>query len=185
MNDAACDQAGRMFAGTKAEDDTPGAGALYRLDTDHRLTTVLTGVTISNGIGWSPDERLMYYVDSPTRTVDVLDYDRAVGAVADRRPFAELERGSGVPDGLAVDADGGVWVAVWNGGAVLGFDPRGQVTTVVTVPATRPTSCAFGGPKLDVLYITTAAGPAPADQGGNIFACRPGPAGLPGNPYRG
>ena len=81
MNDGACDQAGRMFAGTKAEDDAPGAGALYRLDPDRQVTTILTGVTISNGIGWSPDESLMYYIDSPTRRVDVLDYDPATGAV--------------------------------------------------------------------------------------------------------
>lgn len=185
MNDAACDRAGRMFAGTKAEDDTWGAGALYRLDPDHGLSTVLSGVTISNGIGWSPDEGLMYYVDSPTRRVDVLDYDPATGAAVSRRPFAEIPGGNAMPDGLTVDADGGVWVALWDGGAVLRYDPRGRVTAVVTVPVPRPTSCAFGGPGLDVLYITAAAGPGRDGRGGSLLACRPGPVGLPANPYRG
>ena len=188
MNDGACDRAGRMFAGTKAEDDTPGAGALYRLDPDRRVTTVMTGVTISNGIGWSPDESLMYYVDSPTRRIDVLDYDPATGAVA-RRTFAEVPGGEAIPDGLTVDAEGCVWVALWDGGAVLRYSRDGQVTAVVTVPVPRPTSCAFGGPALDVLYITTAAAGSRPDgaprAGGGLFACRPGTAGLPANPYRG
>jgi sugar lactone lactonase YvrE len=185
MNDAACDRAGRMFAGTKAEDDAPGAGSLYRLDPDHRLTTVLTGVTISNGIGWSPDESLMYYIDSPTRRVDVLDFDPATGTGGNRRPFAELPSGQAIPDGLAVDADGGVWVALWDGGTVLRYDLSGQVSAVVTVPVRRPTSCAFGGAGLDVLYITTASGPGRASGGGGLFACRPGYTGLPAHPYRG
>ena len=189
MNDGACDRAGRMFAGTKAEDETPGAGTLYRLDPDHQVTTVLTGVTISNGIGWSPDESLMYYVDSPTRRIDVLDYDPATGAVAGRRTFAEITGGEAIPDGLTVDAEGCVWVALWDGGAVLRYSPGGQVTATVTVPVPRPTSCAFGGPALDVLYITTAAAGTRPDgtvgHGGELFACRPGPCGLPANPYRG
>jgi sugar lactone lactonase YvrE len=185
MNDAACDRTGRMFAGTKAEDDTAGAGSLYRLDPDHRLTTVLTGVTVSNGIGWSPDESLMYYVDSPTRRVDVLDYDPATGTGGNRRPFAELPSGQAVPDGLTVDADGGVWVALWDGGTVLRYELSGQISAMVTLPVLRPTSCAFGGLGLDVLYITTAAGPGPDSGGGGLFACRPGFTGLPANPYRG
>jgi sugar lactone lactonase YvrE len=189
MNDGACDRAGRMFAGTKAEDETPGAGALYRLDPDHQVTTVLTGVTISNGIGWSPDESLMYYIDSPTRRIDVLDYDPATGAVAARRTFAEITGGEAIPDGLTVDAEGCVWVALWDGGAVLRYSPGGQVSAIVTVPVPQPTSCAFGGPTLDVLYITTAAARTRPDgtagPGGELFACRPGPPGLPANPYRG
>jgi sugar lactone lactonase YvrE len=184
MNDAACDRAGRMFAGTKAEDDTPQAGSLYRLDPDHRLSTVLTGVTVSNGIGWSPDESLMYYVDSATRRIDVLDYDAVTGTAGNRRCLAEVPGEDALPDGLAVDADGGIWVALWDGGAVLRYDGGGEVTAVVTVPAVRPTSCAFGGPGLDLLYITTAAGPGLA-AGGGLFACRPGMPGLPANPYRG
>jgi len=184
MNDAACDRAGRMFAGTKAEDDTPGAGALYRLDPDHRLTTVLTGVTVSNGIGWNADESLMYYVDSPTGRVDVLDYDPLTGSGGNRRPFAELPSGQAMPDGLTVDADGGVWVALWDGGTVVRYDLNGHISAAVTLPVARPTSCAFGGVGLDVLYITTAAGSAPA-SGGGLFSCRPGFTGLPANPYRG
>ncbi|MGO8883782.1 MAG: SMP-30/gluconolactonase/LRE family protein [Streptosporangiaceae bacterium] len=183
MNDGACDRAGRFYAGTIAQDETPGAGTLYRLGTDHTVTPVLTGLTISNGIGWSPDERLMYYIDSPTHGVDVFDYDPVTGAIDSRRRFADVGQGDTVPDGLTVDADGFVWVAVWGGGAVLRHDLSGRVCQRVELPAARVTSCAFGGADLRRLYITTAAGPA--DAGGVLFACKPGATGLPACPYRG
>lgn len=183
MNDGNCDRAGRFFAGTKAEDDEPGAGALYRLDPDGRVTTVIAAVTISNGIGWSPDESLMYYVDSPTRRVDVLDYDPASGAVAGRRPFATLPDSGAVPDGLTVDAEGCVWVALWGGSAVHRYRPDGSRDRVVEIPALNVTCCAFGGASLDTLYVTTAAGPG-EDQGA-LFHFPAGVTGLPVQPYRG
>jgi len=183
MNDGGCDRAGRFFAGTKAEDDEPDAGALYRLDPGGQVTTVLAPVTISNGIGWSPDERLMYYVDSPTRRIDVLDYDPVTGAVSGRRPFATLPESGAVPDGLTVDAEGGVWVALWGGSAVHRYGPDGRLDLVVDIPAQNVTCCAFGGDGLDTLYITTAAGPG-QDQGA-LFRYPAGVTGQPVQPYRG
>ncbi|WP_329285244.1 SMP-30/gluconolactonase/LRE family protein [Streptomyces sp. NBC_00691] len=186
MNDAAVDPAGRLLAGTMAYDESPGAGALYRLDGDG-LTTLLESVTISNGLGWSPDGTLLYYADSPTGRVDVFAYDIATGTLSDRRPFAVLDRG--VPDGLTVDAEGRVWVAVWGGGEVLAFTPEGTPHARVAVPASHVTSCAFAGPDLDVLVITTATEGLPADRrlaepdAGRLFVCRPGGRGLPSVPY--
>jgi len=183
MNDGSCDRAGRFYAGTMADDERPAAGALYRLDPDLSVTTLFTGVGISNGIGWSPDERLMYYTDSHTHQVDVFDYDPATGAIDGRRRFAAVGGGDAVPDGLTVDADGGVWVAVWGGGAVLHHDPGGRVRETIELPAEHVTSCAFGGPGLDRLYITTAAGPG--EHAGSLFVCQPGVTGQPGYPFRG
>ncbi|NUW39810.1 SMP-30/gluconolactonase/LRE family protein [Nonomuraea rhodomycinica] len=179
MNDGACDRAGRFFAGTKAEDDTPGAGALYRLGPDHRAERVLDGVGISNGIAWSPDERLCYYVDTLTNRVDVFDYDPADGRLAGRRTFAEITRGK--PDGITVDARGHVWVALWDGGAVLRLRPDGRLDLAVEIPVRNVTSCAFGGPGLTDLYVTTAWDGA---AGGELLRCRTSVEGLPANPYR-
>jgi sugar lactone lactonase YvrE len=183
MNDGACDRAGRFFAGTKAEDDAPGAGALYRLDPDHAVSRVITDVTVSNGIGWSPDERLMYYVDSPTRRIDVLDYDAASGAAGGRRAFARLPARGAMPDGLTVDAEGGVWVALWGGSAVHRYDAAGRLDRVLEVPHVNVTSCAFGGPGLDLLYVTAAAGPGAAE--GALYRGPAGVAGQPAYPFRG
>ena len=182
MNDGACDRAGRFFAGTMAEDESPGAGTLYRLGTDHEVAPVLGGVSISNGIGWSLDESRMYYVDSPTLGIDVFDYDAGSGTIGNRRVFAAVGGGA-IPDGLAVDADGCVWVALWGGAAVSRYGPDGRLRQTLEIPADNVTCCAFGGPDLGTLYITTAAGPGRC--AGALFACRPGPAGLPANPFRG
>ncbi|MCJ1676096.1 SMP-30/gluconolactonase/LRE family protein [Streptomyces sp. APSN-46.1] len=186
MNDAACDPRGRLLAGTMAYDETPGAGALHRLDHDG-VVTLLDSVTISNGLGWSPDGRQLYYADSPTGRVDVFDYDAETGTLGDRRPFAVLPRG--VPDGLAVDAGGRVWVAVWGGGEVRAYMPDGTLHARVEVPASHVTSCAFAGPDLDVLVITTATQGLDEERrraepdAGRLFVCRPGVTGLPATPY--
>ncbi len=189
MNDGACDRAGRLFAGTKAEDDEPGAGALYRLDLDLAVTRVIADVTISNGIGWSPDERLMYYVDSPTGRIDVFDYDPATGTFGGRRTFTRVPDpdagpgGDAVPDGLTVDAEGGVWVALWGGSAVHRYDAGGRLDRIVDVPHVNVTSCAFGGAGLDLLYVTAAAGPGAAE--GALYRFPAGVTGLPAHPFRG
>jgi sugar lactone lactonase YvrE len=183
MNDGACDRAGRFFAGTMDADERPGLGTLYRLDPDLQVTALATGLGISNGIGWSPDERLMYYIDSLDHQVDVFDYDPATGAIEGRRKFAAVGGGDVVPDGLTVDAEGGIWVAVWGGGALLRHDPDGRVRQTLKLPAAHVTSCAFGGPDLDWLYITTAAGAG--ESAGALLVCEPGVTGQPSHPFRG
>jgi sugar lactone lactonase YvrE len=156
-NDAAVDPAGRLWAGTMRYDEAPGGGTLRRIAPDGTVSAVLDEVSVSNGIGWSPNGSVMYYIDSPTRRIDVFDVDvRGDGMVRGRRPFAEFEDGAGFPDGLTVDADGCVWVALWDGGAVRRYTPEGKLDRVVEVPVRRPTACAFGGPDLADLYITTA-----------------------------
>lgn len=183
MNDGKCDRAGRFYAGSMAADETPGKGSFFRLDPDGSVTEVMTGLGISNGIGWSPDDTLMYYTDSLDYRVDVMDYDAATGELGERRPFISLGSGDTMPDGLTVDADGGVWVAVWGGGVVQRYDPDGRLTSVARLPASNVTSCTFGGPGLTQLYITTAAGPG--RLAGSLFSCEAGVAGQPASPYRG
>jgi sugar lactone lactonase YvrE len=183
MNDGACDAAGRFWAGTMAIDERPGAGALYRFDPDLTVHTMLTGVSISNGIDWSLDHRLMYYVDSPTHRIDVFDFDPAAGAIANRRTFTSVPEDAGFPDGLTVDAAGFVWVALWGGGALHRYDPDGALERAVPLPVTHPTSCAFGGPALDELYVTSARVSltpeerARQPQAGGVFRLRPGVVG--------
>ncbi|MFE3185025.1 SMP-30/gluconolactonase/LRE family protein [Streptomyces violascens] len=153
-NDAAVAPDGALWAGTMRYDEAPGGGTLTRIAADGSAAEILGDVTVSNGTGWSPDGRLMYYVDSPTRTIDVFDFD---GELAyNRREFASVEAGAGYPDGLTVDAEGGVWVALWDGGAVRRYAADGSLDQVVELPVRRPTACAFGGPDLTDLYITTA-----------------------------
>ncbi|MFF7677343.1 SMP-30/gluconolactonase/LRE family protein [Actinacidiphila glaucinigra] len=156
-NDAAVDAAGTLWAGTMRYDEAPGGGTLRRVGPDGAVVPVLDDVTVSNGTDWSPDGSLMYYVDSPTRRVDVFDVDRDTGLVRGRRPFAVVEEEAGLPDGLTVDAEGCVWVALWDGAAVRRYTPRGDLDRVVEVPVRRPTACAFGGPSLTDLYITSAS----------------------------
>jgi len=153
-NDAAVAPDGSLWAGTMRYDEAPGGGTLSRITGGGTHRTVLDDVAVSNGTGWSPDGRLMYYIDSPTRRVDVFDHEN--GRLSDRRPFAEIEDGAGFPDGLTVDADGCVWVALWDGGAVRRYTPDGSLDHVITLPTRRVTACAFGGPDLTDLYITTA-----------------------------
>ena len=125
MNDGNCDPAGRFWAGTMALDERRSAGALYRLDPDLTVHTMLTDVTISNGIDWSLDGRRMYYVDSPTRRIDVFDFDPGTGAIANRRTFVQVPAEAGIPDGMTVDADGFVWLALWGGAALHRYAPDG------------------------------------------------------------
>ena len=187
MNDGACDPGGRFWAGTRALDERPHAGALYRLDRDLTVHTMLTEVTISNGIDWSLDGRRMYYVDSPTRRIDVLDFDASTGAIANRRPFVSVPAEAGIPDGLTVDAHGFVWLALWGGAALHRYDPEGARERVVPLPVTHPTSCAFGGSDLDELYVTSARRPLSADErarqpmAGGLLRVRPGVVGRPAN----
>src|SRR5260370_28710645 len=130
-------------------------GTLYRLDSGGTLTPVLKGATVSNGIGWSPDGSRMYYNDSPMRRIEMFDYDQATGEVFERRMFADLSRADGFPDGLTVDADGYVWVAMFAGGTLRRFTPAGHQDAVLPLPVSQPTSCAFGGPGTADPFVTT------------------------------
>ncbi|MFJ7099804.1 SMP-30/gluconolactonase/LRE family protein [Streptomyces albogriseolus] len=154
-NDAAVAPDGSLLAGTMRYDEALGGGTLTRVTGDGEATVLLDDVTVSNGTGWSPDGRLMYYIDTPTRRVDVFDAGED-GTIGGRRPLAEIEEGAGFPDGLTVDADGCVWVALWDGGAVRRYTPDGELDRVIELPVPRVTCCAFGGPGLTDLYITTA-----------------------------
>ncbi|MGH3471394.1 MAG: SMP-30/gluconolactonase/LRE family protein [Nocardioidaceae bacterium] len=186
FNDGACDPAGRFYCGTMAYAETTGAGTMYRLtaDGDDRLetTVVWAGVTISNGFGFSPDGSQAYYNDTPTRRTDVFDYDEH-DRLVNRRPLMTLtERDKGNPDGLCVDSDGCVWVALWDGSAVRRYTPDGRLDGVVELPVTRVTACTFGGADLDTLYITTSRTGIPAGEqpaAGAFLACRPGVTGQP------
>lgn len=154
MNDGGCDPHGRFLAGSMAYDARPGGGGLFRLHPSGTVEQVLDEVTISNGIDWSPDGSLAYYVDTPTQRIDVFD-DDGVG-LRNRRPLVQIPAEAGSPDGITVDADGGVWVALWGGAAVHRYDSSGVLSAIVEVPATHVTACTFGGPDLDHLYVTTS-----------------------------
>ncbi len=182
MNDGACDRAGRFWAGSMRIDEAAGGGCLYRLDADGTVTTIFRDVSISNGIAWSPDDTLLYYVDTPSAAVDVFEYDAGTGAVTDRRRLFAVAP-PGLPDGMVADAEGCLWVALWGGAAVRRYAPDGTVVEVVEVPAANTTKAAFGGPDLTDLYITTAAGDEP--HGGGLFVARPGVRGLPAHAYAG
>jgi sugar lactone lactonase YvrE len=183
MNDGKCDRAGRFYAGSMDADEKPGRGKFYRFDTDHSVTELYDGIGISNGVGWSPDDKLMYYIDSFAYRVDVLDYDVATGQMGERRVFARLGSGELVPDGLTVDSEGGVWVAVWGGSVIQRYDADATLTSVVKLPAAHVTSCTFGRPDLTELFITTAAGPG--RSAGALFTCPAGVKGLPAYSYQG
>ncbi len=191
LNDAKCDPAGRLYVGSMAGDDRPGAAALYRVDPDWQVTTVLTGTTISNGLGWSPDGSRMYFNDTGANSTYVFDYDVASGTAGNQRVLCTLGPGDGHPDGLTVDAEGYLWVACYGGGAVRRFTPSGEPAGVLRLPVTNVTSCAFGGPGLDELFVTTAAEGlseserADQPEAGRVFSCRPGVSGLPAVPFAG
>jgi sugar lactone lactonase YvrE len=184
-NDAAVAPDGSLWAGTMRYDEAPGGGTLSRITGDGTVDVVLDDVAVSNGTGWSPDGRLMYYIDSPTRRVDVFDFED--GRARDRRPFVEIEDGAGFPDGLTVDADGCVWVALWDGGAVRRYTPAGDLDRVIELPTPRVTACTFAGPTLTDLYITTARVglSAPHPTAGSLLVVRGAGKGLPQPPFAG
>ncbi|SCF45719.1 SMP-30/gluconolactonase/LRE family protein [Micromonospora mirobrigensis] len=183
FNDGVCDPSGRFWAGTVALDQSPGAGTLYRLDPGATVTPALTGVTVSNGIEFTADGATMYYIDTPTRRIDA--FDVVAGELRNRRTAVDLTDVMGVPDGLTLDAEGCLWVALWDGGAVHRYAPNGVLDRVVTFPVPRPTCPAFGGPDLTTLYVTSAAIGTDDPLSGALFAVAAGVAGRPVHRYRG
>ena len=184
FNEGGCDPQGRLYCGTMAFSAAEGAGSMWRLDPDGSTAQVMTGLTISNGLAWSPDGSRAYYVDTPTGRVDLLHVDPATGEVAGREPFAAVPEdasGGGGPDGLVVDAEGGVWVALYKGGGVLRFDADGALTERLEVPTPLVTAVTFGGPDLATLFITTSAQEeqvADDPAAGAVFTHAPGVRGL-------
>jgi len=185
MNDGVCDAAGRLWVGSLALDYAPGRGALYRYSSAEGLDRVLEDVTISNGIGWSLDGGTMYYIDSMAYRIDAFDFDLGTGEISERRPFAVIERGAGIPDGLAVDDEGGIWVALWGRAAIRRYSPEGELERVLDVPADNVTACCFGGEDGRSLYITTASVELPAERhsrqplAGSVFVTDVGISGPP------
>jgi sugar lactone lactonase YvrE len=187
MNDGGCDPQGRFYCGTMAYDETPGAGTLYRLDPDGSVSVTLRGVTISNGLQWNRAGDTVYYADTPTGRVDSFDFDAPSGAFTDRRTFTEISDG-GHPDGMAIDEEDGIWVALWGGSAVHRYDSAGQLDLVVELPVSNVTACAFGGPELRTLFITTSRqGLDPDDQpeAGAVFRYDAGVRGASQHAYAG
>jgi len=191
MNDAKCDPAGRLFAGTTAFDFSPHSAALYRVESDWSFEQIVPDATQSNGIAWSPDGGRMYFIDSATQGVDVFDFDVGAGAASNRRRLVTIERAHGVPDGMTTDSRGNLWVACFGGAAVRCYSPAGALLDEILFPVTQVTSCAFGGPDLADLYVTSAAYRLSAVQlkkephAGATFVCRPGAVGMPASPFAG
>jgi SMP-30/Gluconolactonase/LRE-like region len=193
LNDGGCDPQGRFPCGSKATDDRPGSGALYRLDTDGSVETVLTGITISNGLDCSPDGHTAYghtayCIDTPTQTVAAFDYGDDGRCLADRRSLASITPELGQPHGLTVDAEGGVWAALFGGAAIHRYSPDGRLDAVIELPVAQVTACAFGGADLDRLFITTSrlgSGAALESDAGSLCSCIPGIRGLSSRNYHG
>lgn len=192
FNDGKCDPAGRFWVGTMALDTREGAAVLYRMDVDGSIRQVLDGLTISNGIIWSADNKIMYFVDTPTQQVKVFDFNNETGEIRNERTVVEIPKSDGSPDGMTLDAAGNLWIALHGGGAVVCYDPvTGEALHRVTVPCPQTTSCAFGGIRLDTLYITTGKEGLSKEQlafypeSGGVFAVKTGVRGVAANFYKG
>ncbi len=186
FNDGKPDPWGGFCAGTmrwQAYEESAEAGSLYRLAPDGTIAELVAGVSVSNGLDWSDDRRTFYYIDSPAGGIDAFDTDPDSGALSGRRRLLDIAPADGMADGMTLDGDGCLWVAVWGSGELRRYTPKGVLDTVVTVPARQVTSAAFGGADLGTLFITTAREDfTPADRAaephaGDIFACTPGVAG--------
>ena len=186
FNDGRCDPRGRFFAGSMNEVAGGATGTLWRFDPDRAVTPIVAGISISNGLAWSPDGRSMYFADSPTRRIDAFDYDLDTGTPSNRRVFhATRDPSLGVPDGGAVDSEGCYWSARYFGGRVIRITPDGRIDREIRLPVGRVTMCAFGGGDLKTLYITSARFKASPEElareplAGGLFAIDAGVAGLP------
>ena len=192
MNDGACDLLGRFWAGSMAYDESPGMGTLYRLELDGTCAVVMDGLTISNGIGWSPDWSIMFLADSGSKSIEAFDFDLESGELTNPRTIVHLEEPGIAPDGLTVDDEGGIWVAIWGAGVINRYDADGTLLLTIQLPVDYPTSCAFAGRDLKTLFVTTArsqSGDASGDcqpDAGRVFRIDGLPfRGVPCLPYRG
>jgi sugar lactone lactonase YvrE len=190
FNDAKCDPMGRAWAGTLAEGHVPGTGTLYRLDPGPVATAAVHGLTVSNGLGWSPDGQTMWLADSADRFIRAFDFEAETGLLGVGRPAVELQETAGKADGMCVDDAGCLWVGLWGGGAVHRYTPDGRLDTIVRVPAGQVTSCAFGGSGQSTLFITTARVGLAAEAlrleplAGGLFVVEPGVTGPAATPWQ-
>jgi len=190
MNDGACDPQGRFWAGSMAGDHRAGGGALYRLDRRGRVELMLSGLTIPNGLGWSPERGTMYLIDSGPRLVHAYAFDPDTGAISEGRVLLAVAEELGAPDGMTVDAAGDLWVAIYGGGRVHRYSPDGVLLQALTVPTEQSTSCAFAGPGLHRLYVTTATEDWTDEQrrhepaAGLAYRFDTDTTGLPATPFR-
>ncbi len=186
FNDGKCDVTGRFWAGTMNMNKDSPSGALYSLLEDHTVRKQLSNVKISNGLGWSPDNKTMFYIDTPTLKVSGFDYDSKRGTISNRRTVVDFSTQKGRPDGMAVDEEGMIWVAHWGGSMVSRWNPStGKLLERLALPVSQVTSCCFAGEKLDELYITTAGEGLDPEvlskepHSGTLFRARVGVRGLP------
>ena len=185
FNDGKTDRQGRFWAGSMHDPETKPTGSLYRLDGDLSCRRLIEGLVCPNALCWSPDSRTMYHADTGYRTVWAWDFDPERGDIANRRMFVEVPASDGAPDGATVDAEGFVWLAHWDGWRLTRFDPTGRAERVIRLPVQRPTCPAFGGPDLDLLYVTSASiNLSPEERArqplaGGVLALHPGVRGLP------
>lgn len=191
LNDGKCDARGRLWAGTMDDACRAPTGALWRLSPDGAVQRMDDGYVITNGPAWSPDGRILYHNDTTRRVVLRFDCDPDAGTIADRSVFVRLEDDEGFPDGMTVDAEGCLWLAHWGGARVTRFTPQGRVDRVLRLPVSQVTSCAFGGPLLRTLYVTTARTGLSASAlqteplAGGLFAIDVDVAGLPAHGFKG
>jgi sugar lactone lactonase YvrE len=191
-NDGKCDPAGRFWVGTMGREGEPGLGSLYRLDADHGIISVMSGIDISNGMAWSPDREKMYWTDTLKGEIYSFDYDNESGEIRNKRTSIKVEAADGLPDGMTMDTEGMLWVACWGGGKVVRYDPaEGRKIKKITLPASLVTSCTFGGGDMKSLFITTARMGLSEEEtdrqpaAGSLFVCTPGSTGVPSTPYEG
>jgi sugar lactone lactonase YvrE len=191
-NDGKCDRMGRLWIGTLDMGAAANRGNLFRVDPDGSWRKMDAGFTVANGLGWSPDNRHMYFTDTPRRTIYRYDFDLLAGTISNRQPFITLDANDGTPDGMTVDEAGCLWVAVWDAWRVSRFSPQGEELLRIKMPVPRPTSCCFGGPNLDTLFVTSASvrlneeALAAAPLSGSLFSIRiPGVRGLPETTFAG
>jgi sugar lactone lactonase YvrE len=191
FNDCRCDPQGRLWAGTMSTIREPGTAALYRVTAGEEIEKVIGETTLSNGMGWSPSGDRMYFIDTATQRIESFVFDGTDGTVRGRGTFAEIAPDDGLPDGMAIDADGGVWVCLFGGAAVRRYDPSGHLDVELRLSVSNPTCPVFGGADLRTLFITTARHGLSARQlqseplAGSVLAVDPGIAGLPGNRFAG
>jgi sugar lactone lactonase YvrE len=189
-NDGKCDPQGRFLIGRVSLDEAPGTGTLHRLDPDRSLARLADGLTIPNGMAWHSDGRTFYFIDSPRKEVTVHEYGSAAVGLGPGRALVRFD-GEALPDGMTIDAEDCLWIALWGGSRVVRVSPDGAVLATVHLPASLVTSCTFGGEALDELFITTARKAfGPADDlreplAGGLFRVRPGTRGLAAVPFAG